>query len=194
MRVRFYIEKRRGDDGELLARQRPIFMTVAFNGNRIMISTGKNVDLRWWDPERQRVREEHADANVLNNWFDDLKANASVVWKALAVQSLKPEVKDFKREFERLKPRFSGGFFDVFFLFIEEGSERWSSSTYKKVRSFYKNLKSYDGSLETPPVDILVLPNPEGIVQKPHQAGKKYDQINTPAQVEEKPKRPIKKF
>jgi hypothetical protein len=59
-------------------------------------------------------------------------------------------VKDFKREFERLKPRFSGGFFDVFFLFIEEGSERWSSSTYKKVRSFYKKLKSYEGSLETP--------------------------------------------
>ncbi|RLD22144.1 MAG: hypothetical protein DRI69_02020 [Bacteroidetes bacterium] len=49
-------------------------------------------------------------------------------------------------------------------------------------------------SLEAPPIDIIVLPNPEGIVQPPHQIGKKYEQIDTAPKAEEKAKRTIKKF
>ena len=55
-------------------------------------------------------------------------------------------------------------------------------------------LTTDDVSLEAPPIDIIVLPNPEGIVQPPHQIGKKFDQINKGPQAEEKPKRPRKKF
>lgn len=55
-------------------------------------------------------------------------------------------------------------------------------------------LTTEDVSLESPSIDIIVLPNPEGIVQPPHQIGIKYDQIDTVQQVDKKPKRPTKKF
>ena len=55
-------------------------------------------------------------------------------------------------------------------------------------------LKTKDLNLEAPPIDIIVLPNPEGIVQLPHQVGKKYELLNTVPQVDEKSKRTIKKF
>jgi len=55
-------------------------------------------------------------------------------------------------------------------------------------------LTADDVNLEAPPIDIIVLPNPEGIIQPPHQVGKKYDQLNAAPQTEEKPKRPRKKF
>ncbi len=55
-------------------------------------------------------------------------------------------------------------------------------------------LNTDESSLEAPPIDIIVLPNPEGIVQPPHQVGKKYDQINAAPKEDEKPKRPRKKF
>lgn len=55
-------------------------------------------------------------------------------------------------------------------------------------------LTTDDGNLEAPPIDIIVLPNPEGIVQPPHQIGIKFDQMNAKPQAEEKPKRPRKKF
>ena len=144
MRVRFYVEKRRGENGKLLTTRRPIFMTVAFHGKRVLISTGKFVDLKWWDPVKQRVKENSPESKVNNQWLDSLVYTAGVVWKALASLSEKPGVEDFKGEFEKLKPRFSSGFFDILLLFLEEGSERWSSGSYKKVRTFYQQMKVFE--------------------------------------------------
>ncbi len=144
MRVRFYIERRRGEDGRLLTIRRPIIMTVAFYGKRVLISTGKNVDLQWWDPDKQLVKEIYPDAGAINGWLKTLEFTASAAWKALASLSEKPGVSDFRETFEKLRPRFSGGFFDVMFLFMEEGSRRWSSSTYKKVRTFYDQLRIFE--------------------------------------------------
>ena len=52
-----------------------------------------------------------------------------------------------------------------------------------------------DEVLETPPIDITVSPNPDGIIQRPHGPGKRFDQLfpATPKAVE-KPKRPRKKM
>ena len=144
MRVRFYIEKRRGDDGELLTKRRPIFMTVAFHGKRVLITTGKNVDLKWWDHPVQKVRETHPDASVINRWLETLVYTAGNVWKTLASLSENPGAEEFRSEFERLRPRFSGGFFDVMILFMEEGSQRWSTGSYRKVRSFYNQLREFE--------------------------------------------------
>jgi len=150
MKVRFYVEKRKGEHGKLLDTDRPVFMSVSFHGNRIMVSTGKKVDRHWWDPDRQRIRDEHPEATVLNAWLDYLKHTADVTWNALASLSEKPGVDDFRKEFQRLKPRFSQGFFEVFYLFMENGSARWSSATYKKVRTVYNQLSAYEASVSQP--------------------------------------------
>ncbi len=144
MRVRFYIEKRRGKDGKLLTSRRPIFMTVAFHGKRVVIPTGKNVDLKWWDHTKQQVREMHPDGVVINKWLETLAYTAGTVWKSLASLSENPGVGEFRDEFERLRPRFSGGFFDIMFLFMEDGSSRWSIGTYRKVRAFYNQMKEFE--------------------------------------------------
>ena len=128
----------------MLTRQRPIFMTVAFNGKRIFISTGKKVDLQWWDEKKQRVHDSYSEAVVLNEWLGSLENTASVVWKSLASLSEKPGVDMFRVEFEKLRPRFSGGFFEVMIMFLEEGSSKWSKGTYQKVRTFYKQLKEFE--------------------------------------------------
>ncbi|MCA1746321.1 MAG: site-specific integrase, partial [Bacteroidales bacterium] len=69
---------------------------------------------------------------------------AGNVWITLASLSENPGAEEFRSEFERLRPRFSGGFFDVMILFMEEGSQRWSSGTYRKVRSFYNQLREFE--------------------------------------------------
>ena len=49
--------------------------------------------------------------------------------------------------------------------------------------------------METLPIEIMVLPNPEGIIQPPGQAGTRLDQYQVvPDEKESKPKRPRKKF
>ena len=125
-------------------------MTVAFNGKRVLISTGKNVDLKWWDHTKQQVREMHPDASVINRWLETLAYTAGTVWKSLASLSENPGVGEFRDEFERLRPRFSGGFFDIMFLFMEEGASHWNISTYRKVRTFYNQLKEFEKAVAYP--------------------------------------------
>ena len=56
-------------------------------------------------------------------------------------------------------------------------------------------LTTGETALETPPIDILVVPNPEGIIQRPHAPGKRLEQFIMPQKSEEEtPSRPRKKF
>jgi integrase len=150
MRVRFYTEKRRGENGMLLTKRRPIFMTVAFNGKRVLISTGKHVDLKWWDQKQQQVRTTHPEAPLINRWLQTLAYTAGTVWRSLASLSENPGAEEFRKEFERLRPRYSGGFFEILYLFMEEGSSRWSSSSYRKVRTFYNQLRTFEKEEDYP--------------------------------------------
>ena len=134
----------------LLTKRRPIFMTVAFNGKRVLISTGKHVDLKWWDQKQQQVRTTHPEAPLINRWLQTLAYTAGTVWMSLASLSENPGAEDFRKEFERLRPRFSGGFFDIMYLFMEEGSSRWSNSSYRKVRTFYNQLRTFEKEEDYP--------------------------------------------
>ena len=150
MKVRFYIEKRKDSRGSLIAADRPVFMTVAFHGKRLSVSTGVTVDLNGWDPELQRVRREYPDAVGLNAWLETLKETAGDTWKALASLSEKPGVKMFREEFEKRKPRFSTGFFTVFYQFLAEGKDRWNPATYRRVRTIYHHLRIFEEKSGTP--------------------------------------------
>jgi hypothetical protein len=56
-------------------------------------------------------------------------------------------------------------------------------------------LTTGDVALETPPIDIMVMPNPEGIIQRPHTPEKRIDELLIPRQPEpETPSRPRRKF
>src|SRR6056297_3108245 len=144
VRVRFYIEKRKDPQGNLLTVRRPVIMTVAFHGRRVSISTGVTVDLEMWDQNLQRVKGDAPDSVGLNAWFDAMSETAGVTWKALAGLSEKPGVAEYREAFEQRKPRFSAGFFTVFYQFMEEGKNRWSMATYRKVRTIYNHMKEFE--------------------------------------------------
>ncbi len=56
-------------------------------------------------------------------------------------------------------------------------------------------LTTGEDALETPPIDIIVIPNPDGIVKQPHSPGKRFEQYSAPGKIEEEqPTRPRKKF
>ena len=55
-------------------------------------------------------------------------------------------------------------------------------------------LKNGDSGIETPPIEIYVLPNPDGVIKPPHQAGEISEEVYASPKQESKPKRPRKKF
>lgn len=109
-----------------------------------MISAGIKVDFNGWDTELQRVRSSYPGSHAFNSWLDTLSETASTTWKALQNLQEKPDSERYRKLFQELKPKFSSGFFDVFYLFMEKGSSRWSLSTYRKVRTIYKHLREFE--------------------------------------------------
>lgn len=144
MRTRFHIEKRRDEAGKLLSEDRPVLMSVTFGGNRVILGTGVKVDLNGWDKELQRIQSSYPGFRSGNNWLDTMQETAGKTMEALLISDQDPDPQNFRSMFQILKPKYSSGFFDIFYLFMENKSSSWSSATYRKVRSLYNLLREFE--------------------------------------------------
>ena len=150
MRTRFQIEKRKDAAGNLLSADRPVFMSVTFGGNRVIIGTGIKVDMNGWDADLQKIQVAYPGAQGFNNWLESMQDIAGKTMEALqhSGEELSPE--NFRQLYQRLKPKYSGGFFDLFFQFMESNSSNWSNATYRKVRTLYNLLREFDDQSLSP--------------------------------------------
>lgn len=144
MRTRFYIEKRKDATGKLISAECPVFMSVTFGGKRIITGTGVKVNMNGWDPDLQRVQSSYPGYQSLNNTLESLQEIAVKTMEALENSGNEVNSAGFRQLFQQLKPRYSSGFFDLFFQFMESNSASWSSSTYRKVRSLYNLLREFE--------------------------------------------------
>jgi len=140
MRTRFHIEKRKDNAGNLLSTDRPVFMSVTFGGNRVVIGTGVKIDMNGWDADSQRIQSSYPDSQGLNNWLESMQQIAVKTMEALLHSGKEPNSDSFRQMYQDLKPKYSSGFFELFFQFMESGSSSWSNATYRKIRSLYNLL------------------------------------------------------
>ncbi len=148
MQTRFYIERRKDGSGNLMLKDRPVFMSVAFRGDRVMLGTGIKTDFHGWDADLQRIKKSYPGSYSTNAWLDTLAETAQKAWTAMQDSWENPDAEQFRSKFNEIKPKYSTGFFDVFFLFLESGSTRWSTSTYRKVRTIYKHLREFENKAD----------------------------------------------
>ena len=150
MRTRFHIEKRKDAAGRLLSEDRPVFMSVTFGGNRVIIGTGIKVDINGWDADHQRIQASYPGSQRLNSWLESMQVIAGKTMEALLHSDNELSPESFRQLFQRLKPKYSAGFFDLFFQFMESSSSSWSNATYRKVRSLYNLLRQYEDQSQNP--------------------------------------------
>jgi len=127
-----------------MVKECPVFMSVSFSGNRVIIGAGIKVDSHGWDPEQQRVKSSYPESTASNAWIETLTDTAALSLKTLQSAQEEPDSEHFRKVFQQLKPKFSSGFFDSYYLFMEANSNRWSTSTYRKVRTIYKHLREFE--------------------------------------------------
>ena len=127
-----------------MVKERPVFMSVSFRGERVMLGTGIKTDFYGWDPGTQRVKQGYPGSFATNNWLDALEETALSTWRVMQDSPSEERAEQFRALFQEIKPRYSGGYFDAFYKFMESGSARWSIATYKKVRTIYKHLREYE--------------------------------------------------
>jgi len=144
MQTRFYLERRKDAVGKLLLRDRPVFMSVSLGGERVMVGTGIKSDFSAWDREVQRKRTGFPGATLDNAWLNTLSETAESAFLSLQNEGREISADLFLNKFRELKPKFSTGFFEVFFLFMESGSGRWAETTFLKVKTIYHHLRDFE--------------------------------------------------
>jgi integrase len=144
MRTRFYIEKRKDESGRLLLEERPVFMSITFHGKRVILGTGIKTDISGWDPGLQAVSINYPDSQAHNSWLSTLQEIAERTMNTLQHSGDELSAENFRILFQKLKPEYSSGFFENFFQFLDSGLSRWSTGTYRKVRTIFNLLRDFE--------------------------------------------------
>jgi integrase len=144
MRTSFHIEKRRDGRGKLLSADRPVLMSVTFGGKRVILGTGLKIDLNGWDTGLQRIQASYPESRHLNNWLKTMEEVAGKTMEALQQSDNEAGPESFRQMFKQFKPKYSSGFFSLFFEFMESNSPNWSNATYRKIRTLYNLLRELE--------------------------------------------------
>ncbi|WP_159467791.1 site-specific integrase [Dyadobacter sp. 3J3] len=171
--VYFFMEQRKGADGEIIETNVPIRMSVSFGKKRIIFFAGSRIDAIKWEgyiptkirkttdkkPSelKQRVKNNttHAKgqtAKDINDKLSKLESGMHTFFKTWEVREAYPEPSDVKAEFSRLinnravKVDTFFGAFDDFVKTVGREND-WGLETFTKFTSLKNHLLGFDKAL-----------------------------------------------
>ncbi len=141
--VKFYIEKRKTSDGTTRTENLPILLYFSYEGRRFQYNTGEKCHLKQWDKETQRLYRNVLHGNQVNAYLDYLSKEILKIYREAKASGIRPGY-DFLRSSIKNRGKSSGyGFFEAYMEFIDENFDRWTISTFRKVKTSYNHLRKF---------------------------------------------------
>lgn len=153
--TKFYIEKRKGTDGNILTKNVPILLSFSFNSNRIWIQTGERIDSNKWDDDKQKVKSSAIGAADINNVLQKKKDDVMSIYRNAIAVGIEPSVKYIR---EALKGNKITARKSVFYLYEEfiRSNANFSAGTIKKLNTNLQHLRDFakkEGTIEFKYID-----------------------------------------
>ncbi len=149
--VRYYIEKRRDQQGRIRTQKVPILMYFSFDGKRLQLNTGERVNAGDWDEEKQVLKPGVPGSKQINRYLASLGEEVLSVYREARETGKKPGTHYMREQLKYQRRKDHIGFFDVFMRFIDENHSRWSIYTFRKIRTTYNHLRRFS---EAEQIDI----------------------------------------
>ncbi len=149
--VRYYIEKRRGENGRTRTENVPILLYFSFEGKRLQINTGEKVNAGDWDSDQQAVRPETSGSKQLNRYLDSLGNEVLDIYREARAMGMQPGSNYIREQLKYRRRKDHIDFFEVLMRFIDENNDRWSIHTFRKIRTAYNHLRAFS---KTEEIDI----------------------------------------
>jgi hypothetical protein len=151
--LHFYIERRNGVRGSSVLAECPVILSFSYSSIRIKTYTGRKIRQEEWDMLTERVKYAYSKSEEFNRYLEMLRLRVDRYF-SLAIEAGKtPDPEEFKSAMKKMVKSEVPFFFDLLLRFIDENNENWSLSTFKKMKTFYSQLKDFAGSLE-----VILLP------------------------------------
>ncbi len=141
--VRYYIEKRRDENGRLINRNVPILLYFSFDGKRLQLNTGERVDAGDWDSGKQMVRQEAPGSKQLNRYLSSQGQELMDIYREARATGIRPGTRYLREQLRYRRRRDGIDFFDVLMRFIDENHAHWSIHTFRKIRTVYNHLRTF---------------------------------------------------
>lgn len=141
--IHFYLEKRKVSGIRDISRECPIILSCSYSSKRIKIYTGLKIRESAWDFSLERAQRIFADSLVINNYLDVTRERVSKYIQLKNESRQKLDLNSTKSEIKKLLKSKSPDFFELLLKFLEENSTRWSQSSYKKMKTFYLQMKTF---------------------------------------------------
>jgi hypothetical protein len=149
--VRFYLEKRKDENGRTRTKQVPILLYFSFDGKRLQLNTGERINFSEWDFRAQHVLEPARGSKAMNRYLQSLADEVMGIYLEAKTIGLNPGIEYLRKQIKYNRRKEHIGFFDVFMLFIDENHNRWSIHTFRKIRTTYHHLRKF---AETEQIEI----------------------------------------
>jgi integrase len=153
----FFLEKRKGPDGDIIVTNVPIRMAVTFSGSRLMFYAGHRIDATKWDDKKQRAKNNtthkggvtHSD---INDKLDRYSSGMNSYFKSCEVKGLLPTLSEVKEEFAKLSTDTTkrvDTFYTAFDDFVKTVSKEndWDGDTLIKFSVIRNHLTGFDKNL-----------------------------------------------
>jgi len=153
--IKFYIEKRKGDDGLVMIKNVPILISFSFANNRMWITTGERIDASKWDEEKQKVKGSANGASEINNVLQKKRDDVMSIYRNAIAGGIEPSIKYIREALKGNKITARKSVFQLYEEFIKSNAN-FSESTIKKLNTNLTHLRNFakkEGTIEFKYID-----------------------------------------
>lgn len=140
-KFKYYLEKRKDKDGNIVEKNVPIIYSFSFDGYRLKSTVGERIDKKHWDEDKQRVKGGRLRVPI-NQRLEAFQAKLEKLYRESVVmeEQLTPEIIKKKLTTQKNSGRKLDDFFEEF---IEESKNSCSLNTIKNYKTVQSHLKNY---------------------------------------------------
>lgn len=153
--TKFYIEKRKDSNGDLIVKNVPILLSFSFNANRMWIQTGERIDANKWDEDKQKVKSSAIGASEINNLLQKKRDDVMAIYRNAIAAGVEPSIKYIREALKGNKITARKSVFQLYEEFIKSNAN-FSESTIKKLNTNLQHLRGFakkEGTIEFKYID-----------------------------------------
>ena len=153
--IRFFLEKRKDKDGNLIIQNVPLLMEVTFRGLRYRQNAGVRLNVEQWVPESETMKRNNFTAQdesstEVNAKINNLKSEVGRIMARCDVDGITPTISYLRSELSKDNTEKVVYVSDIIDEFTSSVGllNSWSESTYKKFKTLKNRLDEFKPKLE----------------------------------------------
>jgi len=138
--INFYLGIKKGQETHFL------YMYVRYGRNTFKYNTREKLEVKQWNPERQKVKPSVTGAAEINSYLESLEKKIDGIFREYKTQGIIPSV-DLLKERMQLKviePQDKVTFFSLFEKFLSVSSNSKTYNTVRNYKSLLNHLKNFN--------------------------------------------------